>query len=358
MNKTATNIPPSGGRGLILFTVGSPNQTSQMHQIAAALPDYDCWFSQFYGHSPIIRFATKYGVANNTIAAGQFKANTDKYLAENNLQVDYRAEKNTYDLAVLCSDIIVPKNLQANKIIWVQEGMIDPDTWLTNVVKKLQLPRYFTLDTSLNGSSNLADIYCCASEGYKDFFTKKGTDNDKLVVTGMPNFDNVKQFLDNDFPHRNYVFVATTDLRETFRKDDRVGFIKNCVKIADGRPMIFKLHPNELYERGSQEIRENTPEGTLVFQSGKTNEMIANCDVLITQYSTVAYVGLGLGKEVYSYFDIEELKRLQPLQNDGTSAQNIANICRNFIEFGGRKEEFLKNYRYEPAQKTGLTFSV
>jgi hypothetical protein len=120
--------------------------------------------------------------------------------------------------------------------------------------------------------------------------------------------------------------------------------------------MIFKLHPNELYERGLQEIKENTPEGTLVFQSGKTNEMIANCDVLITQYSTVAYVGLGLGKEVYSYFDMEELKRLQPLQNDGTSAQNIAEICRNFIEFGGRKEDFLKNYCYKPVQKTGLTF--
>jgi hypothetical protein len=358
MNKFATNIPPLGVRGRILFTVGSPNQTSQMHQIAAALPEYDCWFSQFYGSSFAIRWVTDSGLVNNTIAAGQFKAKADKYLAENNLQVDYRAEKNTYDLVVLCSDIIVPKNVQNTKKIWVQEGMIDPNSWATAIIQKLKLPRFFTLNTSLNGSSNQADIFCCASEGYKGFFTKKGTDAQKLLVTGMPNFDNAKQFLENDFPYKNYVLVATTDMRETFRRDNRVEFIKNCVKIANGRSIIFKLHPNELYDRAAQEIKENTPKNTLIFQAGNTNEMIANCDALITQYSTVVYVGMGLGKEVYSYFDMEELKRLSPLQNDGTSAQNIANICRNFIEFEGKKEDFLKSYHYEPIYAKGQTYAT
>ena len=33
----------------ILFIIGSPNQTRQMHQISSFLKDdYDCWFSQFY----------------------------------------------------------------------------------------------------------------------------------------------------------------------------------------------------------------------------------------------------------------------------------------------------------------------
>jgi hypothetical protein len=60
--------------------------------------------------------------------------------------------------------------------------------------------------------------------------------------------------------------------------------------------------------------------------------MIANCDVLITQYSTVVYIGLALGKEVYSYFDIEMLKELVPIQNGATSGKNIARVCRRLLQ--------------------------
>ena len=52
--------------------------------------------------------------------------------------------------------------------------------------------------------------------------------------------------------------------------------------------------------------------------------MIANCAVLVTQFSSTAYVGLALGKEVHSYFDVEELARLCPIQNGSTSARRIA----------------------------------
>ena len=59
--------------------------------------------------------------------------------------------------------------------------------------------------------------------------------------------------------------------------------------------------------------------------------MVANCDVLITQYSSVVYVGIALGKEVHSYFDIEMLYRLLPLQH-ASAAKNIARVCRQFLE--------------------------
>ena len=59
--------------------------------------------------------------------------------------------------------------------------------------------------------------------------------------------------------------------------------------------------------------------------------MIANCDVLITRYSTVVYVGLALGKEVHSDFDVNELKRLLPIQNSGRSAFNIAHVGHRLL---------------------------
>lgn len=94
--------------------------------------------------------------------------------------------------------------------------------------------------------------------------------------------------------------------------------------------MIFKLHPNEKVERATREINKYAP-GALVFDSGNTNEMIANCDILITKYSTVVYVGLALGKEVFSAFNINMLKRLMPMQNAGNSHKNIADAFRSRV---------------------------
>ncbi|WP_198175185.1 hypothetical protein [Spirosoma telluris] len=188
-------------RKKILFIVGSVNQTSQMHQISAELAEeYDCWFSQYYADSKLINWAVRKGWLDYTVLGGKFREGSEAYLRQRNLNLDYQARLNQYDLIVTCSDLIVPDAVRATKSIWVQEGMIDEVTWLSKLVKALGLPRYFSIGTSLNGSSNLCDIYCAASEGYKSFFIEMGTDASKIMVTGMPNFDNVRQFLINDFP--------------------------------------------------------------------------------------------------------------------------------------------------------------
>ena len=141
--------------------------------------------------------------------------------------------------------------------------------------------------------------------------------------------------------------VATTDMRETYRFENRAAFIRHAANIADRRQLLFKLHPNENVPRAEAEIKKYAPEGTLIFSNGNTNHMIANCCELITQYSTVVYTGIALGKKVHSYFDIEELYRLAPVQNGGTSAKNIAQICRQYIDFTGKKEDFLKGFTFK-----------
>ncbi len=333
----------------ILFITGSINQTQQMHQIAEELPDYDCWFSQIFTDSPIELALVKYTpLANNTIFKGQFKARADNYLKQHSLQVDYVAKINRYDLVVYCSDMVIAKKFRQTKTIWVQEGMIDKYGLLSSIVQKLNLPAYFSGDTSLNGSTNKCDIYCAASEGYKNYLITRGAVASKIMVTGIPNYDHNISFLNNDFPYRDYVMVATTDMRETFRRENRPAFIKQAVKIANGRKLLFKLHPNEKYTRAEAEIRKYAPAGTLIYQSGNTNEMIANCSELITQYSTVVYVGIALGKKVHSFFDVDELKKLAPIQNGGTSARNIAHICRNYIEYKGDKKVFLSEFVFRP----------
>jgi hypothetical protein len=67
--------------------------------------------------------------------------------------------------------------------------------------------------------------------------------------------------------------------------------------------------------------------------TGSAEEMIANCDELITRFSSTAFVGIALGKKTHSDFNMDELRRLMPVQNN-SAALNIAKICRRLLEEG------------------------
>lgn len=337
----------------ILFIAGSMNQTTQMHKIYMHLKnDYDCYFTPFYTYNPIGMLMKKIGLFDNTILAGKIFNNALSYLKYHELKIDYKAKKykNEYELVFMCTDMLVPNHLKNVKKVWVQEGMIDRLNNWGRIVKFLGLPGYFAGNTALNGSTNLCDVYCAASEGFANYISKMGTDRRKIKVTGTPNMDNFSIALNNDFPYKNYVLVCSSDIRELGGSENRIDFIKNCVQKARGRKMIFKLHPNEKFERANKEILSNTPQGTLVFQEGNTNEMIANCDELLTQWSTVVFVGLALGKKVDSYFDVNFLKDLAMIQNGGKSAERIAQVGHQLLE--PKKKEHKKyqfNEKYEAA---------
>jgi len=318
-------------RKKVLFVCGSMNQTTMMHKISKQLPDYDHAFTPFFCDGAYKGFQ-KLGWLDWTIVGGQNRRGTEAYFAAQKLPVDYAGSHGNYDLMLTCTDLIVPKRVLRQPLILVQEGMTDPENFMFHVVRythKVGVPRWLA-STSTTGLSDAYTRFCVASDGYRRHFERKGVKPEKLVVTGIPNFDNVQEYLDNDFPHKNYVLVATTDTRENFKWDNRKKFIQKAREIANGRLLIFKLHPNEAFERSAAEIEKYAP-GSLVFQKGNTNHMIANCDVLITQFSSVVYVGMALGKQVFSYFDMDELRELLPLQNGGASASNIAGVARELL---------------------------
>lgn len=339
-------------RKKILFLVGSINQTTQMHKIATVLSEYDCFFSQLYSTHPLIKWGVKRRLFDSTILAGRFKQQSDHYLKAHGLVNDYAAEsfKNTYDMVVCCSDLLVDPSIRTTKTVFVQEGMTDPVTLWGRIVHLLKLPAVLAMNTAFNGGGNKCDIYCVASEGYKQQFTRYGTDAQRILVTGIPNYDDIGIFRNNSFPHSDYVMVATSDIRETFRYENRKAFIRRCIVIANGRKLLFKLHPNEDKKRAIREIEALTAANTLIFTEGNTGEMIANCEELITQYSTVAYIGIVLGKKVHSYFNVDQLKRLAPVQNNGTSAMAIADVCRRYLEHKGSAETFLSQYQLPKLQ--------
>lgn len=269
------------------------------------------------------------GVLAFTGLSGRHQNDTYEYLTQKDLKIDWRGQSRDYDLVVTCSDLLVQDNIRGKRLVLVQEGITEPEGWVYKLVRAFNLPRYLA-NTATNGLSDAYDIFCVASKGYHDFFVRKGVKAQKIAVTGIPNFDNLQDAYNNTFPYKDFVLVATTPLRESFRYDDRPAFLKKCVEIANGRQLIFKLHPNENAERAKREIEQASP-GSLVLTHGNVDHMIANAAVVITQQSSCTFVAVGLGKEVHTNLDINELRRLMPIQNNGMSAQYIAGICRRVL---------------------------
>jgi hypothetical protein len=312
----------------ILFIGGSLNQTTMMHQISRYFEECQCYFTPYYADG-IVDFCAQKSLLNFTVLGGRFREQTEEYLKKHNLQIDYKGLCHDYDLVFTSQDLIVPKNIRNKKLVLVQEGMTEPESILYHLVKLLKLPRWLA-GTSTTGLSNAYDLFFVASEGYKELFISKGVDPSKIQVTGIPNFDHATQYFHNSFPYRNYVLAATSDRRETFNYENRKKFIQKVFDIAHGRQVIFKLHPNENWERAIREIQKIAPK-TLVYTDININHLIANCDVLITKHSTVVYIGMALGKEVYSDFSMDFLRKLTPIQNEGTSAFEIARTARQYL---------------------------
>ncbi len=320
---------PARSRPRILFIGGTINQTKQVEQIAAELPDCDHAFTWYYCDG-LLEAVRRLRILETTALGSKLRARCIAYLQERYLPLDLGGKVGDYDLAVTCSDLAVPRNLRGRPILLVQEGMTDPEDVIFWLVKTLKLPPWITATSSATGLSHAYDRFCVASAGYRDLFVRKGILSEKIVVTGIPNFDNCERFRRNDFPHRGYVLVCSSDVRETARWENRPKLIREVVRIARGRQILWKLHPNENAARARAELARLAPSAQ-VYDSGSAEEMIANCDVLVTQFSSTAYVGLALDKEVHSYFDVEELRRLCPIQNGGTSARRIAEVCRALL---------------------------
>jgi len=312
----------------ILFICGSLNQTTMMHKISMHLEDHTLHFTPYYADG-LVRFLAERGLLDNTILGGRHRKDCLHYLETHNLTIDHRGSQDDYDLVLTGSDAIIQKNVKHKRLILIQEGMTEPEKLMFHIVRALKLPRWLA-NTSVTGISNAFDAFCVASDGYKELFIHKGVQPENIVVTGIPNFDNLASIDAGEFTHKGHVLVATTPFRETMRIENRRTFIQNCLEIADGRQLIFKLHPLENAPRAIEEINQIAPEAR-VFWRGDVNAMMLNASAVITQLSTCTFTALALGKEVHSDLDIALLRKLMPIQNGGQSAAKIATVCRSIM---------------------------
>lgn len=304
------------------------NQTTQMHKISLELPEHEAYFTPFFA-TGFLGLLNRLKLIEYTILGGVYKRKALDYIKENNLNLDYRGKNDDYDLVMISQDITFPSNLKKFKTILVQEGMTDPPDWRYHVTRFLHLYRWCA-STSMTGLSHQYDYFCVASEGFREQFIERGINPNKIRVTGIPNFDNFDEMRNLKFEHKNFVLVATSDIRETLKYENRKKLIQSALKIADGRLLIFKLHPNEKVKKRIAEIKKYAPDA-LVYYNVSIDPLLANCDVFITKFSSTIFPAFVLGKEVHCAIDNEELKRIVPIQNAGASARNISEVANELL---------------------------
>ncbi len=319
-------------RPKLLLICGNRNHTTTMHAIAKELSDCDLWFTPYYCDDGSVLDVLRRAHLLEFVALGhEFRQRCLAYLRDHRLAIDLGGTRGGYDLVVTCSDLIVPSNIAGVPLVGVQEGMIDPKLFWWRVMERfpsLALPRW-AAGTAGTGLSHAYDAYCVASEGYRADFVERGAHADRLVVTGLPNFDNFARYLRPGHWIEGCVLACTSDGRETFRKDDRKRFIRWALEIAGDRPLVFKFHPNERMRRAVAEVRRWAPKARAL-TCGSGEELAANCHTLVTEWSTLAYVGLALDKPTYSYRDLEAHRAMLPDQH-GRGAKHIAAVCRDVL---------------------------
>lgn len=182
----------------VLLICGSLNQTTMMHKIASHMPENRCYFTPFYAEG-LLGWMAETGFLNFTILGGRHRRCTESYLNENRLPVDWGGRAREYDLVITGTDLLIQRNIRGKRLVLVQEGLTEPEGLRFFLVKILKLPR-FLANTASTGLSDAYDVFCVASSGYKTLFIRKGVRPEKILVTGIPNFDNVYSYLNNDFP--------------------------------------------------------------------------------------------------------------------------------------------------------------
>ena len=118
----------------------------------------------------------------------------------------------------------------AARVVLVQEGMTDPEDLIFRIIKALRLPPWLAATSSATGLSHAYDRFCVASDGYRAPVHAQGRARaTRSSSPASPTSTTASASCDNDFPHRGYVLVCSSDIRETARWEDRPRFIREVV---------------------------------------------------------------------------------------------------------------------------------
>ncbi len=317
-------------RGRALYLCSSIEQAQQMTAIARELDELEPSFTPLWdARFDWARYASR---ARHREALEHREACLD-WLARERLYVDDGGRDGRYDLVLSSTDLVTPAAARTAKWVVVQEGALDPEGLVSELCSQMRVLPKWLAGTTLTGTVGAYDLFCVASEGYRGDIVRRGGDPRKVIVTGIPRFDDCERARDNRLDRRNYVLVCTDDTRK--KGERRARFFASARRIAGRRAIVVVLSPNADVSAARAEVLAAIPEALVLDSDShsmpRLHELVANADVIVTERSNVALLATALRIEVHSFMPRMELQRLCPIQNGGSSAHAIAHACRNLL---------------------------
>src|SRR5262249_35139838 len=168
----AGDVSPRRNAPRVLYICGSINQTTQLRAVYEAMGDHAAFFTPYYGDWVVDRMR-HFGLIEMTIGGNKRRGWCLDYLAKNGLAVDLDGKGGGYDLVVTCTDLVIPKNVRRYPIVVVQEGILDPESWISRACRSTPFPNWLA-GTTCTGESGLYDRFCVASDRYRHDFIRRG----------------------------------------------------------------------------------------------------------------------------------------------------------------------------------------
>lgn len=234
-------------------------------------------------------------------------------------------------------------------------------------VGKIKKSGYQTLDSEYGRSGKMAklldmhrnyDYIITGSEIWNPFYCASfNVSEDVLRSYGLPRLDDLIEKADY---YREKVLDAYPEMRgkhivlyaPTFRKNEELVWKDMAERFAedDSFAFICRFHPNQIGDSSMEGIY-NCPE----FDS---MQLLAACDSLITDYSSMALEGAALNKEIYYYiYDYDDYRSKNGLNLDIEKMMpeytfRSGELLFEKLRSGGYDREKLEEYRkkYLPSE--------
>jgi len=153
-------------------------------------------------------------------------------------------------------------------------------------------------------------------EEVKNDFRRSGVEEERLVVTGAPLYDFIKEgarirkegnnfkYLEEhgiDLKKGLIVFASQPHDKKLYKIEEKRRILTGLKRAMANFPdcmLIVKLHPYERYEELGDSLERNGDKNIVVVRDINIFDLIDVCDLLITKWSTCALEAILLGKPV------------------------------------------------------------
>lgn len=180
-----------------------------------------------------------------------------------------------------------------------------------------------------------ADIHCASSDKEKEIkISLCGAEEHKVFVTGYPRFDRISEHHYNEVKKILYFPTWRSWLEKTPSKElNHSEYVLSVKGLLHDKNLLDYLQKNNsvLYYKPHHKLRQldiaslECENVIIIKPADNLTDYISTCDVLITDYSSVAWDFLYNDRKVLFYiFDVEEYKSVQGLYFDVRDMKNCS----------------------------------